>query len=51
MRVWVDGKIDHASIKERVRVGSKDDIELHVLESRVDILETNCDQCRSMVQC
>ena len=26
MRVWVDGKIDHASIKERVRVGSKDDI-------------------------
>ena len=44
-------KIDHASIKERVRVDSKDDVELLVLGCRVDILGTNCDQCRSMVQC
>ena len=27
------------------------DVELHVLGSRVDILGTNCDQCVSMVQC
>ena len=28
-----------------------DDVELHVLGRRVDILGTNCDQCVSMVQC
>ena len=28
-----------------------DDVELHVLGCRVDILGTNCDQCLSMVQC
>ena len=28
-----------------------DDVELHVLGCRVDILWTNCDQCVSMVQC
>ena len=28
-----------------------DDVELHVLGCRVDILGTNCDQCRSTVQC
>ena len=27
-----------------------DDVELHVLGCRVDILGTNCDQCLSMVQ-
>ena len=27
------------------------DAELHVLGCRFDILGTNCDQCRSMVQC
>ena len=26
-------------------------IELNILGCRVDILETNCDQCRSTVQC
>ena len=28
-----------------------DEVELHVLECQVDILETNCDQCVSTVQC
>ena len=28
-----------------------DNVELNVLGCRVDILGTNCDQCRSMVQC
>ena len=28
-----------------------DDVELHVLGCRVDMSGTNCDQCRSMVQC
>ena len=28
-----------------------DNVELNVVGCRVDILGTNCDQCRSMVQC
>ena len=29
----------------------EEDVELHVLGCRVDILGTNCDQCVSTVQC
>ena len=32
-------------------VDGDDDVELHVLGCRVDILGTNCDQCVCMVQC
>ena len=36
--------------KPALRTGIND-VQLHVLGSRVDILGTNCDQCMSMVQC
>ena len=32
-------------------MSAADDVELNVLECRVDILGTNCDQCVSVVQC
>ena len=37
--------------EERVACCPPDDVELHVLGCRVDILGTNCGQCLSMVQC
>ena len=47
---WVKSAY-HASDQASVSCHDDDDAELHVLGYRVDILETNCDQCLSMVQC
>ena len=33
------------------QTAADDDVELNVVECRVDILGTNCDQCVSTVQC
>ena len=51
---WSDICDKPAAIRLRYtlkRICFKDDIELHVVGCRVDILGTNCDQCLSMAQC
>ena len=45
-----DGHLDFHTAPE-LSVTVNDNVELNVLGCRVDILGTNCDQCRSMVQC